>query len=111
MIATLTTTVAFSNSKPVVLISTLDFEVVSVGVLDIFVNTAFDSQSENLVFDTKQPMKVVQIFNANDELEFQLPVMSKNVQINKNLFEKGNYKLGFIIEGDADVHFTNVEIK
>ena len=44
-------------------------------------------------------------------MEFQLPVMSNNVQINKNLFGQGQYKLGFILEGQSEIHFTDVTIK
>ena len=111
LIAILTSTVALSNTTPEVLISEFDFEVVSVGALEIFVSAEFDAQSENLIFDTNKSMTVVQIFNEDGDLEFQLPVMSNNVQINKNLFDKGSYKLGFVIEGDAGVHFTTVNIK
>ena len=110
-ILTITVSSVFANTAPEVLISSPNVEVVTVADLDIFSASTFDAQSENLVFDTHNEISVVQIFNSNGDLEFQLPVMAKNVQINKNLFDTGNYKLGFVIEGQTEVHFTQVTIK
>ena len=62
-------------------------------------------------FTTNENISVIQIFNANGELEFQLPVMSDDVKINKNLFGQGDYKLGFVLEGQSELHTTHVSIK
>ena len=83
----------------------------TVADLDIFSGSSFDAESENLIFDTHNEISVVQIFNSNGDMEFQLPVMSNNVQINKNLFDTGVYKLGFVIQGQTEVQFTDVTIK
>ena len=113
LVAVLTITVSsvFASTTPTVLISTDDIEVVTVDKLDIFTSSFFNTESNVLVFDTHDEISVIQIFNDNGEMEFQLPVMSSNVQIRKNLFDTGNYKLGFVIEGDTEVHFTDVTIK
>ena len=110
-ILTITVSTVFATTTPEVLISSPEVEVVSVEHLDIFTNTAFDSTTENLTFDTKDDISIVQIFNSNGDMEFQLPVMSTNVQINKNLFDEGTYKLGFVLEGQTEVHITEVTIK
>ena len=96
-ITTLTISAAFASTTPEVLISSADIEVVNVENLDIFTMASFDTASENLVFDTKSEMSVVQIFDPAGNMLFQLPVMSDNVQINKNLFESGTFKLGFVM--------------
>ena len=108
---TLTVSTAFATTTPEVLISSDDIEVITVESLDIFTASSFDTKSENLSFDTKIDISVVQIFNNDGEMEFQLPVMSNNVQINKNLFGEGTFKLGFILEGQSQVHITQVTIK
>ena len=107
----ITVTTVYASTTPEVLISSPEVEVVTVADLDIFASSSFDTDTENLVFDTYNEISVVQIFNSNGKLEFQLPVMSDNVQINKNLFEEGNYKLGFVIKDQTEVHFTEVTIK
>lgn len=108
---TITFSTAYANTTPEVLISTAEVEVVTIEALDFFISSAFDQGSNNLVFDTTQDITIIQIFNSDGKMEFQLPVMSNNVQINKNLFDQGNYKLGFILEGQDQVHFTNVTVK
>ena len=110
-VLTITVSSVFALTTPKVLISTDDIEVVTVDKLDIFTSSFFNTESNVLVFDTNDDISVVQIFNDNGEMEFQLPVMSNNVQIRKNLFDTGNYKLGFVIEGQTEVHFTDVTIK
>ena len=106
-----TITSAFGSTKPEVIISTETVEVVSIESLDFFTTATFDADTENLTFTTTKAMSVVQIFNAEGQMEFQLPVMSDNVQINKNFFDAGQYKLGFVLEGQSEVHFTDVTIK
>jgi len=110
-VLTITFSSAFANTSPEVLTNSETVEVVIVESLEIFTNATFDSTSDNLVFDTKTDISVVQIYTAGGELEFQLPVGSTNIQINKNLFDQGIYKLGFILDGQSEIHFTKVTIK
>lgn len=100
-----------ASTTPEVLISSADVEVVTIEALDFFENASFDESNDNLIFNTTKDISVVQIFNDKNEMEFQLPVMSRNVQINKNLFGQGNYKLGFLLEGQNDIYFTKVTIR
>ena len=106
-----TATVVFSSSRPEVLLSSPQIEVVTVESLAIFKSTNYDNDTNNLVFETKENISFIQIFSIDNELQFQLPIMSSNVQINKNLFEVGEYKVGFMLVGDSKVHFTKVKIK
>lgn len=108
---TITLTSAFASTTPEVIFSSDAIEVVSIESLDFLTTAEFDTETQNLAFTTTQNISVVQIFNNNGDMEFQLPVMSDNVQINKNLFGEGDYKLGFILEGQTEVHFSRVSIK
>ena len=103
-IITLTLTSVFANTTP-------EVEVVTINDLDIFSSSMFDTETESLVFNTNDDISMVQIFDNEGEVIFLLPVMSDNVQIKKNLFESGQYKLGFVIEGETQVHLTDVTIK
>lgn len=108
---TVTLSSAFASSTPVVVFSSTVVEVVSIEALDFLTKADFNSETQNLSFTTTTNISVVQIFNSNGDLEFQLPVMTNDVQINKNLFDKGEYKLGFILEGQTEVHLAKVTIK
>lgn len=105
---------SFASTDPVVKeISLLENSAVTVTIAsadaDLFTTAQF--VGENLEFETSNEISFIQIFNSEGALEFQLPVMSDHVKIGKSLIEKGDYKLGFMIEGSTDIHFTSVSVK
>ena len=55
-------------------------------------------------------IKYIQIFTVNGTLKYQLPVMSNKLRISKKLFNKGEYRLGFIMEGNKSIEFTGVKV-
>ncbi len=85
--------------------------VVSVENLQIFETAGFNVESQTLDLTTKSDIAVIQIYNLAGELEFQLPVMSDNVQLKRNMFDGETHKLGFVMQGSNQVHFTNVTVK
>lgn len=97
--------------NPEVLISNEDVEVIAIAGLNFFQSSNYNLETENLNFYTTKTISVVKIYNLSEEMEFQLPVMSNNVQINKNLFGSGRYKLGFILEGQSKVHYAHVNVR
>ena len=99
------TTVLASNNPMTVLSNEIEVE-----TINIMNSSSYESAEENLVFTTEANISVIQIFNEEGALEFQLPVMSNQVKLNKNLFEEGTYQLGFLIEGDSQVHLSRVNI-
>lgn len=108
---TISLSAAFATT-PETLVSTTQVEVVTVGTSDIFSFADFDAASENLTFRTNDNINVIQIFDAEGNLQFMLPVRANNVKINKNLFEaKGEFQLGFVMEGQSQMHTTTVTIK
>ena len=96
---------------PEILISNENVEVSLNEKFDFFTTTGYDQETDNLTFTTADEISFIQIMNVFGDLEFQLPVMSKNVKINKNLFGEGKFKLGFIIEGKEEMVFTDVTVK
>ena len=97
--------------NPVILISAPDVEVLVDDELDLFDSARFDDNTEDLIFITKKEVSTIQIFNEDDEMEFQLPVGAKMVKINKNIFGTGRFRLGFLLAGDNEQHFTTVVVK
>jgi len=88
---------------------------ITVSLLDIdqkkfFEHAAFDYENNNLEFEAFEKIKYIQIYDAEDKLKFQIPVMSKSVFISRKLFKSGSYKLGFMIEGHDQIEFTTVEV-
>lgn len=105
------TSSVFATTTPEIIIDVEAVEVVSISAHEFFVKANYNEGTENLSFVTLQDISVIQILNAEGELEFQLPVMSNIVKINKNLFGQGQFQLGFVIEGKSEMVFTEVTIK
>ena len=100
-----------ANGNPTILISAPEVEVAMEGKLDFFDSATFDIETEDLIFITKTEVSTIQIFNAEGEMEFQLPVGAKMVKINKNIFGTGRFRLGFLLAGEEQQHFTTVVVR
>lgn len=111
-----TASVSFATGDPVEKITILESKTVTVissneSDASLFVETNYNESDETIEFNTEVEISFVQIFNPDGELEFQLPAMSKNVKIGMSFFEKGDYKLGFVIDGKENIQFTDVNIR
>jgi len=77
---------------------------------EIFAKADYNLDNNNLEFITEKEIRFIQIFNNDNVLEFQLQVGSKKVRINKNILDKGVYKLGFIVKGQERIEFLGVKV-
>jgi hypothetical protein len=79
---------------------------------DLFITAEYDEVQNYFEFSIDKNISFIQIFDNDGQLQFQLPVLSNNVKISKNLFHtSGEYKLGFMIDGIENVQFSVVTIK
>jgi len=78
---------------------------------ELFESATISADKNNVDFIAKENISFVQIYDANGKIEFQLPVESNKIRINKNLFEKGNYKLGFKVQGVDELYIAKVNLK
>ena len=111
LVLALNFTLALASTTPETLFSNEEIEVFVLENESIFNMVHFNTSDDNLSFSTTTDIQFVQIFNATGKMEFQLPVLTDQVKINRNLFDKGEYRLGFILVGDNTPHFTQVTIK
>ncbi len=103
---------ATNPTTSVVLLETATVEVsVEENMESLFKVAEISKDQENIEFVTRADIDVIQIINEAGEMEFQLPVGSHKVKINKSLFGAGNYKLGFKISGQEDIKYADVELK
>lgn len=111
-ITILTICAAYANNTPVTIISNSEVKVVSPEGADYILTADYNLNNEVFSFNTTDDITLLQIYSKDGSLQYQLPVMANRVKINKNLFgPKGQYKLGFILEGQKKLHFTQVTIK
>lgn len=109
-------TVSFATANPGELFKLLDNRNVTITLsnadqINVFNTVAFNVQDDNLEFETENDISFVQIFNKSGDLEFQLLVDSNKVKIGKSLFGEEDYKIGFLIEGEENIQFTDVRFK
>ena len=104
-----TSAFATNPSVPVNLLETENVVVVTENIA-LFEKANYDEDRENFEFTTTETISFIQIFNSDNELEFQLPVMSNKVSIGKSIFGQGDYKLGFMVKGSQEIQFTQLSI-
>ena len=77
----------------------------------IFRAVFFNEDNHALHFQTNNKINMVQIYDEDGAIKFQLPVESKHMVFKKNLLSEGQYKIGFILQNDPTVHFTKITSK
>ena len=105
------TTVTITPPAKLIATATIEIAAVNVEGHDLFESANYNAEEENIEFTTVENVDMIQIFNAEGNLEFQLPVMSNQVSISKALFSQGESQLGFIMSGKAEVFMTSVNMK
>lgn len=78
--------------------------------LGLGARTFYTERENYLEFSTDQYIDVVQIFNKEGKLEFQLSVQSDYIRIGKSLFDKGEYTLGFLLSNQNSLKFAKVKV-
>lgn len=111
-VLTMTAALASGNPKTAVTIIKAETVTVTTSELDskLFVSAEFNEDQRRFEFNTEKEVSFIQIFNNKDQMIMQLPAMSKDIKLGMSLFNKGDYKLGFLIEGTTVIQFTNVTI-
>lgn len=98
---------ASGNPESVSITASIDIDL----SIDKIGKVSYNEAKENINFATYNEIAVIHIYDDENKLVFQLPIMSHNVTINKNLFDVGNYKLGFLMSGQKEIQFSQISIK
>ncbi|MBT8234402.1 MAG: hypothetical protein HKO66_08575 [Saprospiraceae bacterium] len=109
----LSTTTASSDpivSLKVISNSKVEFELNDISQIGMFEDAVYFPQANVIKFETRSKIRFIQVFNSQGVMQYQLPVRSKNVKISKSLFSKGEYRLGFMIENEDEILFTNLTV-
>ncbi len=83
----------------------------SEGQKEFILKSTFNVEDDNVDMMFKSTVSMVQIYNETGELEMMFPIGSTKVSLGLSLFDGGEYRMGFIVEGIEDVQFTNLKIK
>ncbi len=86
---------------------TLDNE----GQKEFIISSAFEADQDQIAMVFEANVSMIQILNNDGEIEMMFPVGSETVNLGMSLFDTGDYKVGFMVDGYDDVQFTNMTIK
>ena len=98
------------ESKTLISTGTVVLSLDDVNQYKYFSTVGFNVQTNTIDINTLDNISYIQIFDKAGTLQYQLPVMSNKVRISKKMFDSGDYKIGFMIEGLKDIQFTNLKV-
>lgn len=75
-----------------------------------FLKAEFDEQEQEIKFLTREATTQIRVYNQIDAMVYLLPIGSDRVRIGKSLFERGDYKFIFDIEGDRRMYTSSLRV-
>jgi len=91
--ATLNEVVLVENSK-------LQVSIESESDLPFFKEATYDDLQEELVFSTNEETVQIRIYDKLGTMMYLLPVQSQKIKMGKSLFNIGDYRIVFDVDGD-----------
>jgi len=88
----------------------VEIKVLDEASLDNFVSFNYELKSKVVHFETVEDIEFIQIFDLDEKLLFQVPVLSNKLQLGKVLLESGKFKIGFTFSGLEEVHFIHLKL-
>jgi len=71
----------------------------------------YNEVEDCLAMEFEDKLEVIHLFNEQGEVEMFFPVSSNKVNLGLSLFESGQYKMGFTIEGMNGIQFADISVK
>jgi len=103
---------AENNMEEVVLVENAEV-VVSVETEDdlyFFKEAAYNQLQQELIFKTKESTVQIRIYDELESMMYLLPVKSQKIKIGKSLFEKGEYRIVFDVNGDRKMYSSKLKV-
>lgn len=77
---------------------------------DFILSSKFNLEDENVDMVFASSINMIQIFDTKGEIVSIIPIGSDELRMGLSLFDKGNYKLGFLIDGEADIQYADISV-
>jgi len=105
---------AFANGTPSKSFYLMESDKLSISTqesdINFFESVRYNTTQENLSFDLNKEVAFLQIFDQDNNLLYQLPVMTNKIILGGSIFQKGHYKLGFMMKESKNLHFAHIEV-
>jgi len=89
---------------------TFSFKIES-NMTEEIVNTTFNSEHNDFQLSTIKPIHFIQVFDQNENLEYQIPVETTELHLNVNDFKSGVNKIALQFEHTDEMTFASLEKK
>jgi len=76
----------------------------------MFQSATYNVNENCIALEFNEKLELIHLFNEKGETEMLFPVASNKVNLGLSLFESGNYKMGFTIEGKEGLQFADISI-
>jgi len=98
--------VSYAHTEPVLeteffSIESINFELAGNYVADYSMEIVFNEENGNLGITLNKEVSFLKVMNADNTLEFQLPVYSKSLILDLDDFIQGDYKLNLKLDNDT----------
>ncbi len=90
--------------------STLKINVDSDEDFKFFLKAEYEESLEEIQFLTREQTNQIRIYSGLGDMIYLLPIGSDRVSIGKSLFESGDYKFVFDIEGDRKMYSSKLTV-
>lgn len=78
---------------------------------DFIISSKFNLEDKNVDMVFASNINMIQIFDMEGEIISIIPIGSDELRMGLSLFDKGNYRLGFLIDGEADIQYADISVK
>ncbi len=79
--------------------------------LSFITTSKYNTDAKNLEFQFATEVKTIHVFNEDGELEMILPINSKDLSLGMSLFSQGSYKIGFVVDNDDEIKYTDLLVR
>lgn len=106
------TTTNVSTIKEVMLVENaeLSVSIESEDDLIFFSEASYDNLQEELVFVTNNETVQIRVYDDLESMVYLLPVDSRKIKLGRSLFNKGNYRIVFDVEGDRRMYSSKLVV-
>lgn len=84
----------------------VDIVVEDAAVLAFFTDVQFNEVRDRIKFKSLASIASIKVINANDEVEYALPIGGTTLNLSIKEFAMGEYTIEIIFEGDKNVYET-----
>jgi len=78
---------------------------------EFILSSKFNLEDKNVDMVFASNINMIQIFDTEGDIISIIPIGSDELRMGLSLFDKGSYKLGFLIEGEADIQYADISVK